>query len=128
MVTRAEQSRHAPRVQHAQTLVGHAVHAPVDVAVIIAYGYREATVVGPDQADHLVHAAIDLQRFALARVRRLVHLLRAAARAAAAATAAAVRIGGGRWYGDRSAAAGRNDDENGQQNGEQRIGEARRDY
>lgn len=59
-------------LQDPQTLVGHAVDAPLVVAVVIADGDREPAVISADQVDVAPLAALDCQCLALARVRRLV--------------------------------------------------------
>lgn len=88
----------ALRVQHAQTLRRHAIDAPVDVPMVVADRDREAAVVGAYQIDQVARVAFDRQRFALARVRRLV-LGRACAAAAAQRQTAA--------GGERTGTAGR---------------------
>lgn len=59
-------------VQHPEALRRHAVDGPLGVAVVVADGDGEASVVGPDEVDLLARPAGDGQRLALARVRRVV--------------------------------------------------------
>lgn len=59
-------------MQHSETSRGHAVNAPVRVAMVVADGNGEPSVVGPDEVDDRALAAADLQRLAFARVCCLV--------------------------------------------------------
>lgn len=59
-------------MKHAQRLGRHAVDAPLRVAVVVADGDREATVIGTDQMDQLAVFTLDLQRLAFARVGRVI--------------------------------------------------------
>ena len=59
-------------LQDPETLVGHAVDAPLVVAVVIADGDGEPAVISADQVDVAPVATLDGQGLALARVRRLV--------------------------------------------------------
>lgn len=63
---------YVPVMKHAQRLGRHAVDAPLRVAVVVADGYREATVIGTDQMDQLAVFTLDLQRLAFARVGRVI--------------------------------------------------------
>jgi len=62
-------------VQDAQGLGRHAVDTPLRVAVIIADGDGEATIVSSDQMDQLTVLAFDLEGLAFARVRCVVPVL-----------------------------------------------------
>lgn len=59
-------------MQDPQAPSRHTVDAPVGVAVVVADGDREPSIVGPDEVDDGTLAAADLQGLAFARVRRLV--------------------------------------------------------
>ena len=59
-------------MKHAMRAQTHAVDGPLGVAVLVADGDGEATVVGPDQVDDVVAVAAHVQRRTLASVRRPV--------------------------------------------------------
>ena len=59
--------------QNAARLGRHAVHAPIGIAVLVANGDTEATVVGPDHGhDVVVAVASDVESLAFALVGRAV--------------------------------------------------------
>lgn len=59
-------------MQNSETPGGHAVDAPVGIAMVVADRYGESPVIRPDEVDDRTLGASDLQRLPLARVRRLV--------------------------------------------------------
>lgn len=61
-------------VQHAEGLGRHTVDTPIGITVLVAYRDREPAVVRPYQMDQFPLTALDLQRFALARVCGVVPL------------------------------------------------------
>lgn len=59
-------------VQHPERLGRHAVDAPLGVPVLVAYRYREPSVICSYEMDQLPLAALDPQCFPFAGVRGVV--------------------------------------------------------